>query len=402
MDINSIGGYVLTASQSPLMCYLILLVFTYYVFITIYSGWTKERPWPEIPLVTLDEKSSKDSWLLHGEELLRKGFESYNGPFQVLSGTGPWVVVRNRFADEIKNNKNLSFVESARQDFFPHYPGFGAVKFALENPTLVPDMIRSHLMPASDQISKDMVEESDVAIPEIFGTSVEWQTIKHRAKVSQLVARLFSRVFLGRNLCRDEEWLQIIQNYTGHAFNGARELRQVPWIVRPIMYWFLPTCKVLRNEYRKARFLIAREICRRERLLRQSFGVADKTKRSPDTISWFIDGLKTRKIDIASAQLSLSMGAIHATTEGIAQALNDLCERPEYIEPLREEALQVIGKHGWGRLSFKNLTLMDSFLKESQRHSRGLGKHQDKQALCQTDGRHSYNGESRSQTRCPV
>lgn len=33
----------------------------------------------------------------------------YSGPFQVMTGTGPKIVLPNRFAEEIRNNPSLNF-----------------------------------------------------------------------------------------------------------------------------------------------------------------------------------------------------------------------------------------------------------------------------------------------------
>jgi hypothetical protein len=53
------------------------------------------------------------------------------------------------------------------------------------------------------------------------------------------------------------------------------------------------------------------------------------------------------------------------------QALFDLASRSEYIAPLREELESVMAQEGEENLSpraMAKLPLMDSFLKESQRH----------------------------------
>ena len=61
------------------------------------------------------------------------------------------------------------------------------------------------------------------------------------------------------------------------------------------------------------------------------------------------------------AQLSLSMAAIHTTGDMITQVIYDLCEHPELIRPLREEAIAVFGNSGWKRASLYNLKLMDKY-----------------------------------------
>jgi len=45
----------------------------------------------------------------------------------------------------------------------------------------------------------------------------------------------------------------------------------------------------------------------------------------------------------------------------------ELAQHPEYIQPLREEVIEVLGKQGWKKTSLYNLKLMDSVLKECLR-----------------------------------
>lgn len=46
--------------------------------------------------------------------------------------------------------------------------------------------------------------------------------------------------------------------------------------------------------------------------------------------------------------------------------------RPEYIEPLRKEADEVLRRYGWTKNGLYHLVKMDSFFKESMRQN-GLG-----------------------------
>jgi cytochrome P450 len=79
------------------------------------------------------------------------------------------------------------------------------------------------------------------------------------------------------------------------------------------------------------------------------------------------------EIDLVAAQLALSLAAIHTTTEATCQALTHLAKNPQWFQPLRDEIIEVIGQNGWTRSSIYQFKLMDSFLKESQRLSRGIG-----------------------------
>ena len=62
-----------------------------------------------------------------------------------------------------------------------------------------------------------------------------------------MVAQLSSRVFLGEEICRDEEWLNVSVNFTIDAFIAARILRLWPSILRPAVHWFLPWSRRMRD-----------------------------------------------------------------------------------------------------------------------------------------------------------
>lgn len=60
---------------------------------TVYSLLTVEQPLKGFPVVALTEKglSSKWSWYTAGTETIAKGLKEHDGPFQIITGTGPKV-----------------------------------------------------------------------------------------------------------------------------------------------------------------------------------------------------------------------------------------------------------------------------------------------------------------------
>ena len=60
---------------------------------TTYSQLTIERPLKGFPVVALSEKglSPKWSWFTSGTETIAKGLKEHDGPFQIITATGPKV-----------------------------------------------------------------------------------------------------------------------------------------------------------------------------------------------------------------------------------------------------------------------------------------------------------------------
>lgn len=182
----------------------------------------------------------------------------------------------------------------------------------------------------------------------------------------KLVARLSSRVFLGTELCRNEEWLQVTTQYAVMAFLAAQDLRIWSPLLRPIANSFLSKCRMTRTLRRKAREALQRVVQQRTRIKAQAIG--HEAPKFNDAISWFEDAADARTFDAEIVQLSLSTVAIHTTTDLLSQSLADILAHPEIIEPLRKEIISVFRADGEFRTtSLGKMKLLDSCIKESQR-----------------------------------
>ena len=234
---------------------------------------------------------------------------------------------------------------------------------------MIQETTRVKLTQSLGLVTHDLVDETTASVHDIFGDDKQWHTVMLKDDVSELVARLSSRVFLGLPLCRNRRWLDIAKNYTIDVFIGSRLMRMAPAILRPITYWFIPQCKRLRAQVRDARKLIMPEVERRKERAQKALEAGQKPPKTADSIGWMYEVARGREVDYVAGQLSLTMAAIHTTTEATTQALIDVCRNPEIVGPLREEIITVISENGWTKPTLQKLRLMDSFLKESQRYS---------------------------------
>ncbi|RYP66018.1 hypothetical protein DL771_007999 [Monosporascus sp. 5C6A] len=336
----------------------------------LYSLITKERPFSGFPVISIDGKSPRKTWLFNGRKALAEGVQRFAGPFQVVTGTGPKIVLPNRYADEIRNHPSLSFNKAFAKDFFVNYPGFEPHRQGLTGDGLIQEMIRVKLTQSLNLVTDDLVEETTASLHDIFGESEEWKTFLIRDAVADLVARLSSRVFLGKNLCRNKRWLVIAKTFTIDSFVVSHIMRAAPPFMRPITYWLLPQSKRLRKAVRDSRAMIEPELERRKAVVEAALADGKKPQKTADTLGWMYEIAKSRNLkhfDYSASQLSLAMAAIHTTTEITGLALLDICEYPEIAEQLRQEIIEVLSEGGWAKTSLYKLKLMDSFLKEGQR-----------------------------------
>ncbi|KAM0718727.1 hypothetical protein Q7P37_005798 [Cladosporium fusiforme] len=337
---------------------------------TVYSAIAAEQPLEGFPIAALTERrlNSKWSWYTAGGETIARGLKEFNNsPFQILTGTGPKIVLPNRFADEVRSRQEANFPKAFEKEFFVNYPGFDAHRQGLLDDWFIQELARVKLTQSLGLITHDLVDETTASVHDIFGEDAAWHTIPLKSTISELVTRLSSRVFLGLPLCRNERWLHIAQNYTVDAFVAARLLRMVPGVLRPFAYLFIPQCHRLRSQVSDARKLIMPEIEVRKARAEKALEAGQKPPKAADAIGWMVEIARGRDVDYVAAQLSLTMAAIHTTTEATAQAIADICQHPEVVQPLREEIISVISENGWTKPALQKLRLMDSFLKESQR-----------------------------------
>lgn len=332
------------------------------------------RPHQGFTVVELSERElgPKDSWIKQGHETIRKGVGSHSGPFQVMTGTGPKIVLPNKYAHELRNHDDLSLGGTFKKDFFGTYPGFEPFKGLFsegKDTSMMPELVRTSLTQSLGLITNDLVDETTATIHDFFGEAPSWQEITLKHEIARTVARLSSRVFLGLPLCRNARWLQIAREYSLDAFAAARALRQIPDLVRPLAHWFMAPCIKLRQDYKDAQHLILPEIERRKSNVKTTLEAGEKPPKVADSIGWMYQLGQERQVEpnYVNGQLELVVGSIHTTTEALSTALFDCMSNPHIMPPLRKEIIEVIGAEGWSKQALYKLRLMDSCLKESQR-----------------------------------
>ncbi|KAK3326799.1 putative cytochrome P450 monooxygenase [Apodospora peruviana] len=282
----------------------------------------------------------------------------------ITSDVGELMLLPPQVTNEVRNNPHLSFSKYIYTAFHAHLPGFEGFREGSRDSHIVQAVIMKDLTKYLNKVTEPLAEETALATPELFpvGENNEWQSVPLRETLLRLVARISSRVFLGEELCRNEEWLKVTREYTVDSFKAAEYLRFFPTWTRPFVHWFLPSCRVARGHVATARRVIAPVLQKR----REQKNSNEKVEFD-DAMEWFEKEAKGQEYDPAISQLVLSMAAIHTTTDLVSQVLTDLCKHPEIVEPLRKEIVACLEDGGWKKTSLYNMKLLDSVIKETQR-----------------------------------
>ncbi|CAG9950337.1 unnamed protein product [Clonostachys rosea f. rosea IK726] len=252
--------------------------------------------------------------------------------FRIMTDLGEVMFLPNQFAEEIKNDHGFSFTT------------------AFEKPEVRPvnQRIEFRLLTQAAQV---------------------WTEVVARDRVLDIVARVSSRIYLGDEVCRNARWLAITKLYTTHFFSAATKLRMYPHIVRHLVHWFIPECKLLRSQFNDAQKILQPIINYRRDLRRAALATGEPVPEFGDALGWVEREATAKSVDCNPSifQLLLSTVSINTTADLLEQCMLSIAQHPEIINPLREEIRDVLRHSGWSKSSLSDMKLLDSVIKESQR-----------------------------------
>ncbi|KAJ0283597.1 hypothetical protein COL940_004579 [Colletotrichum noveboracense] len=309
----------------------------------------------------------KKDFVQRSNEIIQEGLKAFGGePYSVISDTGRVIMLAPKHVDEIRNDPKLSFLKNTEHDFHAYLPGFEP--FGAGNAIQMLIMVaKKQLTKFLAKITKPLSDETAFSFQTVLGDSTEWHEVGLGHSILNIVSRLSSRVLLGPEICRNEEWLNITVMYVVDSFVAAERLPIVPKPLRRIVHWFLPECQRVRSHVAQTRSIIQPVINARAREKRAAAQEGRPIPTYDDAIQWGEEESARSKYDPAIYQLAMAGAAIHTTTDLMTQLILNILPRPELLAALRSEMIDVLGKEGWAKTSLYNLKLMDSAMKETQR-----------------------------------
>ena len=203
----------------------------------------------------------------------------------------------------------------------------------------------------------------------------------------RLICRVSGRAFVGTELYRNDEWIDIScnvgthmkpiclveayqrQKYTKDVFLAALKLRAVPAFLRPIAALLIPDLRRVYQHTDRARALVQPIVQQRE----QDAKTVPRYVKPNDTIQWMYDLVpeddKKDYLFQGAAQLAITAVSVQSTSKLIVNIILNLMKYGEYVSILEEEIQAVLAKYGgeWTLESMDRLEKLDSFMRESLR-----------------------------------
>lgn len=300
-------------------------------------------------------------------KMLRGWFaQNPSRPVIINGDMGPMTVLPPTMTNEIRNDNRLGFMEVTREAFHSHLHGFEPFSVG-QSDHLIQEIVRKDLTKQLAKVTAPLAEETSLALSDILTDSTEWHEANVRESILQLVARISSRVFVGEELCRNPDWLRVTKEYTVASFQASEELRQWPYLLRPIANRFLASTRRAQTLLKEARAVVTPVITRRYAARAAAAAAATPYVESNDAMDWFASADPQRFFDAANFQLALSFAAIHTTTDLLSETLLRIAQHPEIVPALRAEIISVYRSHGWEKSALYKMQLLDSTIKETQR-----------------------------------
>jgi hypothetical protein len=278
------------------------------------------------------------------------------------------IVLQNRWAGEVKGEAKLSFNRSFCIDFHPTYSGFEAFKECLLHEQFITDIVL-RLTQEWTAVTNRVLEEMTATIHDVCGDSTEWQEINLRSVSSSIIVRSISRVFVATDFSRDAGWLATAEGYTMNARNAALALDKWPAPLRFIAHRFNSASATIRQDYSRTQAMVRIELARRREEMSMARKAGKSLPKYDDALEYMNDLSVRRGIDLDHTAwlLALSIASLHTPIDALAHLLIDIADKPEVVQPLRDEIVETVSENGWRKAVYYKMKVMDSFLKESQR-----------------------------------
>lgn len=229
-----------------------------------------------------------------------------------------------------------------------------------------------------------LAAEVNKLILEYFPQSTEWVELKPTQTISDVVSIAAGNVLVGPELCRRDEWINGAKRYVGAAITAAWTLRQWPWFLRPFVYLHMQEMQGLKRTTQAMEDALQPVVEERQRKAQ----VPGWEQNKPDDfLQWYMDSPMEWDLPLAEVMLGVGLVALNSSGSATTNAyvhpmlqsprgtnpafgsIYDLAARPEYQDPIRTEVKAALDKNN-GVLTKDALyqcTILDSFLKESQR-----------------------------------
>ncbi|KAI1787001.1 cytochrome P450 [Ganoderma leucocontextum] len=216
-------------------------------------------------------------------------------------------------------------------------------------------------------ILPDVIDEITVAVRDCITTHGHgWTSVEVMPTMQNIVARASNRAFVGLPLCRNEKYLGLAIDFSVHSVKCATILGLVPDVFRSAIAPFINEVK----QDTSCAVPLLRPIIEERMKALADFGEGWNDK--PNDVLQFILDKAIPKGEtvfvIAQRLLIINLAALSTTTSILSHVIYHLAEKPDLLQPLREEIEASISVDGCTSTAMGNMWKLDSILRETLRY----------------------------------
>lgn len=178
--------------------------------------------------------------------ILTQNPQYQNRPFLFGDNINQRIILPNYLFEELKDlpDTKLSFRQHIRRSLSGKYTGLGA------NVDPLAKSIKHDLTLNINLTLAILQDEIRYAIEDSIGTCTTWSPVPVFSKLLRIVALASGRIFVGRPLSRDEEWIKWTVDYTVDCAAAVADVAKIrPWL-RPLLVPLKPRIRTS-MEYRR-------------------------------------------------------------------------------------------------------------------------------------------------------
>ncbi|XXG94893.1 lysine permease [Hypoxylon texense] len=286
---------------------------------------------------------------------------------------GERIIIPHQLLEEVRNDRRLSFGYGFIEDggFKGRVSGFEPFSILIQD-AVFQNVIKKHLTKVPASMLKSLNDEAEFIIPRTISDSSDWNEMALSPAFHEIVAKVATRVFLGKEFSRNDDWIRATQGFTHSWLVGGSALHLWPEPLRVFIHWFLPGCRAARAQVKEARRMLAPVVAKRQATIQAAIAAGHDVPRFDDAIEWMAEettrkGVARDTAMLVNFQLVITLVAIHTTTDLLQQFVVDLAQNPESFQQIRREVIDQLQAEGMSKESFHKMPLLDSALKETQR-----------------------------------
>ncbi|KAI0600758.1 P450 monooxygenase [Biscogniauxia sp. FL1348] len=302
--------------------------------------------------------------------MINEGYAKWkDSMYKISRYDGDLVVLSRKYLDDLQNRppEKLSAIHGLAKNFGGRYSG---INLLIES-DVGTRALQAKITPNLVKLCDFMRDELEYSLSADLPPCKEWTPVPIQPFLLKALGRMTNRIFVGLPLCRDSKWMETICEHAHNVTMTQIAMRSVPSLMQPLLNLFLPSSWRYKASIREAKRIMIPEVQRRRQLENYD---SDDARQPNDLLQAMIDMTspadKTgQPEDLAHRMLIMTAVAGHSTAAAGAHVLFDLIANPEYVDVLREEALQILHSNGMRltKQALSQLVKLDSFIRESVR-----------------------------------